>query len=94
MKKKKGETRPPQPLPLTSGFRVEVKPMGGGRRRVLLTDCHEILAYSHERVAFLHGREQVVVEGEELWCRSWGNRVAEVVGRVKEIRFGEGKNLC
>ena len=85
---------PPSPLPLLSGFRVEVKRIGGGRKSVLVCDCEEILAYSHELVAFYHRGECVSVVGEELWCRSYGNRVAEVVGRVRKICFGEGKKPC
>jgi hypothetical protein len=84
----------PAPLPLFSDFRVEVKQVSGGRKSVLVCDCEEILMYTHEAVAFRHRGVGVRIQGRELWCRTYGNRVAEVVGTVEQILFGEGKELC
>ena len=86
----------PPPLQLSPGaFRVEVRSAGGGRKRVLICACDEICAYSREEVRFRHRDEIVSVTGEELWCRTYAYRTAEVIGHVIDIAFcgqGAGKS--
>ena len=89
--KKPKEGRPPLAPALPGSYRVEVRPAAGGRKRVLVCACGEIRAYSRERVAFRHGKECVTVSGCDLWCKTYGNRTAEVVGRVSSVRFGDGE---
>lgn len=87
-KKVKAE-RPPAALLCPGAFRIEVRPAGGGKRRVLICACDEICAYSREEVSFRYGKETVTVLGEGLWCRTYAYRTAEVIGRVCEINFGD-----
>lgn len=86
--KKSKAARPPAALPSPGSFRVEVRPAGGGKRRVLVCACDEICAYSRERVSFRYAKETVTVLGEGLWCRTYAYRTAEVIGQVGEIVFG------
>ncbi len=88
-KTKKAKAECPPPLQLSPGtFRVEVRPAGGGRKRVLICACDEICAYSREEVCFRHSHEVVSVTGEGLWCRTYAYRTAEVIGNVSGIAFG------
>ena len=91
-KAKKIKAECPPPLQLSPGtFRVEVRPAGGDRKRVLICACDEICAYSREEVRFRHQHETVSVTGEGLWCRTYAYRTAEVIGHVTGIAFcGQG----
>lgn len=85
---KKVKAECPPSLQLSPGaFRVEVRPAGGSRKRVLVCACDEICAYSREEVRFRHGHETVSVTGEGLWCRTYAYRTAEVIGQVVGIAF-------
>ncbi len=92
-KQRKKRVREPMGISPFSPYRIEIKPLMGGRKSVLVCDCEEILIYTHEKVAFLHKRETVVIEGAELWCRSYQMHTAEVVGYIKGISFEGGKRL-
>lgn len=85
--KKSRAEHPPIPLPTPGSFRVEVRPAGGGRKRVLVCACDEVCAYSREKVSFRHAGEIVTVCGEGLWCRTYAYRTAEVIGGVQEVTF-------
>ncbi len=79
----------PTVLPLYRQTRMELKYMTGGKKGVMMCDCEEIIGYTHECVVFRLHNEVVKLLGRELWCRSYGNRVAEVIGYIEEIRFGK-----
>lgn len=90
-KKKAKAVRPPIALPTPATHRVEIRSAGRGRRRVLVCDCDEIRAYSREEVSFRHGRALLTVRGRDLWCRTYGYRTAEVIGRVDAVLFDGGE---
>lgn len=72
--------------------RVEICRFTGGRHGVLLTACDAICAYSRETVGFVVSGETVEVRGTGLWCKTYGNRTAEVVGNVVSVHFGREKS--
>lgn len=88
-KRRKGESRPPASHPVLGSYRIEVRPIGDGRKSVLVCACEEILAYSHESLSLRHGSEVVTVSGRDLWCRTYSPHSAEVVGEVFEIVLKE-----
>ena len=90
-KKKSGECRPPLAAAVPGAYRVEVRPALGGKKRVLVCGCDEIRAYSREEVAIRHGKECVRILGSDLWCRTFGCRTAEVIGRIDEVRFSRAQ---
>ncbi len=90
-RKEEKAVKPPLLLPLISESRIEIKYFAGGRKGVLVCNCEEILAYSHEKILFHLNRELVSVTGTNLWCRSFGNRIAEVTGNVESVVFEKSK---
>ena len=87
MPKKEKVKVAPTPLPILGSFAIEVREGRGGKRGVLVSACEEILAYSHEEISFRHKKVIICVKGTNLWCRTYGSRVAEVVGQVDTISF-------
>ncbi len=92
MPKKVKMKNSPCVIPSIGNFRMEVRRGKEGRKEVIIGDCQEILAYSHQVISFRYRKEVITIEGENLWCRTYGNRVAEVVGTIHSIGFHmEGK---
>ncbi len=81
--------KPPVALPLLADVRIEVRQHSRGCVEIAMYGCGGIVTYSHERVALRMRKSVVYISGEDLWCYSYGNRVAEVRGKVKEISFSE-----
>ncbi len=95
MTRKKKETKPgvqtaPIPVPSLHDTRMEIKLCGGGRISVRLFDCTDFITYTHECVSLRWRRRVVRIEGRDLWCRSFGNRVAEITGVIEEMNFTGG----
>ena len=91
MPKRDKRKNTPLCIPMTGCFRIEIKRGKGRHKEITISDCQEILTYSHEEISFRYQREVIVVKGENLWCRTYGCRVAEVVGEVDSVSFEGGK---
>ncbi len=85
--KEKKYIKPPATIPMLSDIRMEMKYYRGNIRGLLICGCVGFAAYSHTQIVVCIGKEQVSVNGDDLWCRSFGNRVAEIIGEIKEIHF-------
>ncbi len=91
-KEKNKHISPPAMIPLLQGARVELTYYRGGQMGVALFGCSDFITYSHECVAIRQKKRIVRITGTDLWCRTYGNRVAEVIGTVNEIRFEGGED--
>ena len=87
MPKKVKTKNTPLSVPFMGNFRLEVKRGRRGYKEVVIGECQEILAYSHQEISFRHQKEVITLTGENLWCRTYGNRIAEVVGNLTSIQF-------
>ncbi len=90
--KEKKSAAPPRTIPLVQDRRIETTFYRDGLIGVTLYGCARFVTYRHDCVALMLHGSIVSITGEGLWCRTFGNRVAEVVGIVKHISFGEDES--
>ena len=88
-KKKRGYTG--GVTPIMTNMLVEIRSHHGEEKSVTICACQEILVYTHEEIKVRVGKGVVQITGEDLCCHTYGNRVAELMGRVCTVTFLEDK---
>ncbi len=83
---------PPRAIPVLSDARMEFRYYQGDIRGLLICGCTRFSAYSHTSIALVVSHRTVEITGKALWCRSFGNRVVEIVGEIEQITFAREKN--
>lgn len=58
-----------------------------GRRGVTVHGCRKILQYSPIEIRLSLGKEAISIEGERLYCNSFGSGSVSVEGRVRSISY-------